>query len=94
VVPLGVMQDEIATAELGEPRALKLLGQAPGTLPMVASAAVAAGALVYTAAGGKVQTIPSAAGTYYLVGTALTAASANNDVITVNHCAPVRIVIP
>lgn len=56
------------------------LNSAPGTTKMVASAAIAAGAIVYSAASGKVG---ASASTAYPVGIALTAATADNDVIEV-----------
>lgn len=57
-----------------------LLRTAAGTTPMVASAAITAGALVYTAASGK---IGNSASTAYLVGIALEAATADGDIIEV-----------
>ena len=54
------------------------LRTAPGTCPMVASVAIAAGGDVFAAASGKV----AATGTI-LVGTAMQAAAADNDIIEV-----------
>lgn len=53
----------------------------PGTMKMKAVEALAAGALVYSEAAGKVQ--DTAQATSYLVGIALEAATADNDVIEV-----------
>lgn len=52
-----------------------------GSMKMVAIEALAAGALVYSEANGKVQ--DTAAATSYLVGVALEAATADGDVIEV-----------
>ena len=57
------------------------LRTAQGTCKMVAGEAIAANAAVYTAAAGKVA--DTAAETAYLIGTALTAATADGDVIEV-----------
>ena len=94
-VPLGVLQDEATAADVTDasPRTVALLGVTPGTIKMVASAAITAGAKVYTEDGGKVQPITVAAGTYYEVGTALTAASTDGDEIEVAHCYPIATVI-
>jgi hypothetical protein len=81
--PIGVMLDEPAEGELA---AVQLLGCGTGTVKMVASAAITAGAPVYTAAAGKVSATYGAA--TYLVGRALTAAGADGDVIEVMHCFP------
>jgi len=91
-IPIGVITDEAAAAE--EEKAVELLGISNRTLPMVASEAITAGEAVYTAAAGKVQDLPTGAGTYYLVGYALTAAAADLDVIEVLHCAPIATVVP
>lgn len=89
-IPLGTVADEATAAEARVH--INLLGKGP-TKRMVASEAISAGEQVYTAANGKVQDLPGAAGTYYLVGTALTAAAADGDVIEVSDCAPVATVV-
>lgn len=81
-VPLGTVPDEASAAE--ENVEVALLGSAPSTRKMVASEAIDAGEKVYTAASGKVQDLPTSAATYYCVGTALTAAAADGDVIEVD----------
>jgi len=81
-VPIGTVPDEAAAAE--ENVEVALLGSAPSSRKMVASEAITAGEKVYTAASGKVQDLPTDAGTYYCVGTALTPASADGDVIEVD----------
>jgi hypothetical protein len=81
--PLGVVMDEPA---IGESATIQLLGAKPGTMKMVANAAITAGSLVYTAAAGKVS--PTYGATLFLVGRALTAAAADGDIIEVQHCFP------
>lgn len=55
------------------------LRSAPGTHKMIAIEALAAGALIYTEASGKVQ--DTAAATAFILGHALEAATADGDVI-------------
>jgi len=81
--PLGVVLDEPTS---GDKAAVALLGCSPGTQKMVANAAITAGALVYTAAAGKVS--PTYGATLFLCGRAITAAAADGDVIEVAHCFP------
>jgi hypothetical protein len=93
-VPIGVVTDEVATADIAKiPMAVELLGISNRTLTMVASEAIDAGEDVYTEDGGKVQDLPTDAGTYYKVGKALTAAGADGDLIEVLHCHPVALVV-
>jgi hypothetical protein len=90
-VPIGTVDDECTAAELATGNhylTVNLLGHGP-TKRMVASEAITAGELVYTAAAGKVQDQPAGA-TVYLVGVALTAAGADGDILEVASCPPVR----
>jgi hypothetical protein len=89
-IPVGVATDEAA---VGDILALKLLAVGAQTTRMVASAAIAADALLYTAANGQVQTEPTTAGTYYLVGRSLTAATGAGDRLEVESCLPVRLTV-
>ena len=84
--PLGTV-DNIETGT-GVGQTVYLLGKG-GTKKMVANEAITAGEQVFTAAAGKVQDTPTGA-TVYLVGTALTAAAADGDVIEVQDCVPVK----
>lgn len=84
--PLGLCIDEPSGAE--EAATIAFLGAAPGTVRMVGSEAIAAGADVYTAASGKVQDEPTSAGTYYHVGRAITACSADGDTFEVTPRLP------
>jgi hypothetical protein len=88
--PLGPCVDE---AGINDPATIRLLGIYPETVIMVGVEAVAAGADVYTAASGKVQDLPTANGTYWKVGKALTACTGDNDAFEVAHCTPVKLVI-
>jgi len=81
-VPIGVMTDEAAA--VGEIVNVALFGSARSTLRMVASAAIAQGALVEPAASGRVVTLGAGAGTHHVVGRALDAAGVAGDVIEVD----------
>lgn len=90
-IPIGVITDEAAAAE--DLVAVEMLGVSKRSILMVASEAISAGEHVYTAASGKVQDLPAGAGTYYEVGLALTAASADGDIIEVAHCVARKTVV-
>jgi hypothetical protein len=80
--PIGVITDEaVAAADLVN---VALLGARGCTVRMVASAAIAQGALLEPAANGRVQTLGAGAGTHHVVGRALDAAGAAGDVIEVD----------
>lgn len=81
--PWGVVADEPAVGDLAT---VQLCGCMPGTMKMVANAAITVGSPVYTAAGGKVSGTFGA--TLYMVGRAVTAAAADGDLIEVAHCFP------
>jgi hypothetical protein len=85
-MPLGTVPDTPSEAE--DIVAVNLLGSRNETVTMVASEAIDAGEIVYTAANGKVQDEP-ASGTVYKVGRALQAATADGDEIEVEPCFPV-----
>ncbi len=80
--PMGVITDEAAA--VGDMVNVALLGCAGFTIRMVASAAIAQGALVEPAASGRIATLGSGVGTHHVVGRALDAASAAGDVIEVD----------
>ena len=80
--PIGVISDEATAA--GEAVSVSLLGSSRGTVRMVASAAIAQGALVEPAASGRIQTLGAGAGTHHVVGRALDAATAAGDLIEVD----------
>ncbi len=89
--PLGIATDEAEGAE--DLVNVNLLSPSASTQKAVASEAIAVGATVFTAASGKVQNEPVAAGTYYLAGRALTAAGADGEVIEIEPQAPIRTVV-
>ena len=80
--PIGVITDEAAA--VGDLVNLALFGSARSTLRMVASAAIAQGALLEPAASGRVQTLTGTVGTHHVVGRALDAAANAGDVIEVD----------
>lgn len=88
--PVGVITDEAAAA--GDLVNVALLGSQSSTVRMVASAAIAQGALVEPAASGRVQTLGAGAGTHHVVGRALDAATAAGDVIEVDPCYFLRVI--
>ncbi len=88
--PVGVATDE---ADIGDPLALKILGVNPQSVLVTASGAIAAGAYLYAAANGKVQGEPTSAGTYYLVGRALTTATGAGDQLEAETCVPVKLIV-
>ena len=90
-MPFCVIGREAGAA--GESLPCYLLGQVPHPIMMVTAGAVTVGTMVYTAASGRVQSLPSAAGTYYAVGIALQTATASGDEILVASCIPQKIVV-
>ena len=90
-IPLGVVTDEAAAAE--DAVNVELFGAGERTLLGVASAAITAGDLVVAAANGKLRTLPTGTGTYYIIGRALGAASADGDTIEFVPSFPVQRVV-
>lgn len=88
-VPAGVA---LTDADSGDEVGFNSLGGADRTLVVIASAAVAAGAILI-ADSTKVKTLPTAGGTYYIIGQALTAADADGDRLEMAPCSPVKIVV-
>lgn len=89
-LPLGVAQDNVVA---GERVAVKLLGNATGTIVGIASEAISQGDALYAVADGKVaKTKPVASGTHYLIGYALTSAAADGE-LEIQHHAPVAVVV-
>lgn len=87
--PLGTIDN--IEANTGEYQKVILLGKEQ-TVKMVASAAMAIGANVYTAANGKIQgSATLVAGTYFHIGRLLTAAGADGDVVEVESIVPRKV---
>ena len=86
---------EVTSAASTEPMAVSLVSAAAGdyfaaallsqtdTVNILSGAAISLGAALYTAANGKVQPLPSGPGTYYRIGTALSAVDAANKLVSV-----------
>jgi hypothetical protein len=83
-IPLGICTDEAAAAE--DLVNVNLLGSIRDTQLAVAAAAITSGAFVVcdATATGKVRTLPGSAGTYYIVGRALTDAGADGDLVEID----------
>lgn len=90
-IALGVIDDQADAID--DPVNVQLLGAKRGTVKMTASAAITAGAMVVTAASGKIRTLPGTTGTYYIIGRAREAAGADGDVIEVIPCFPIQRVV-
>ena len=90
-VPIGFFQDE-GSAEDPLGLAVGLLGHG-ATKRAVSSEIIAFGEEVFTAANGKVQNRPTGAGTYWFIGIALSTSTGDGDVIELNDCVPVKLVI-
>lgn len=78
-IPIGIATDEPGAAE--DAVNVDLLGSAHGTKLGVASGAIPAGAFIVPDANGKVRALPGTTGTYYIIGRALSATSADGDPI-------------
>lgn len=91
--PLAVVPDmtpttDQANSDLSYPLPINVLGLNEDTERMVASGVIAVDDVVAADAGGKVRTLPTAAGAYYVVGRALTASTGNNDLVEVAPTLP------
>lgn len=96
-IPEGIIESQISAAEItaGLQIPVRLLGASRGSVLMVASEAIDPTAVhfVCSAASGRVKGLPTANGTYYIVGKPLTAAAAAGDRIEVIPCVPVQRVV-
>jgi hypothetical protein len=95
-IPLGFVPDmnPSADGDLTYPLPVSILCLAGNeTQRGVANAAITLGDFLVPAGAGKVKTCPFTTGTWYVVGRALTAAAANNDLV---HIAPMffKVVTP
>ena len=90
-MPHCVCSDTAAGA--GEEVRVRLLCGSDRTCQLVAAGKIDLGAPIYTAPTGKVQALPSSAGTYWQIGFAVKAAAANNDVFWAVLCVPRKIVV-
>jgi hypothetical protein len=90
-LPLGVANTE--TIKIGDELAVLLLGATGITRKVVASEAIAVKDPIYTAANGQVQNEPAVAGTYYLIGYALTAAAGAGAEIEIDPIHPIPLTV-
>lgn len=90
-LPLGPCFDQPSEAE--HSGGVNFLGAVQGTVLMVASAAIAAGVDLFTAANGEVQAEPTVAGTYYKVGRSVDASTGAHEELEVEPCAPVKLIV-
>lgn len=91
-IPLGVITDEAAAIE--DIVNVALFGASECTLKVQAAAAIAQGDFVVAGAAGQIRTLPVAAGTYYIIGRALTAAAAQGDIVEIDPSVPIQRVVP
>ena len=91
-IPLGVAMDEAEAAE--DPVSVQILGANEGTVLVVSSAAIAAGDFLVAAAFGQVRTLPAVTGTYHIIGRALNAAAAANELVEMAPSFPIQRVVP
>jgi len=90
-IPLGIVTDEAAAAE--DLVNVAVFGASEGTRKVVAGAAITLGDMVVPTASGKVIKLPTAGGTYYIIGRCLLAAGADGDVIEIAPSFPVQRVV-
>ncbi|MDD4736635.1 MAG: hypothetical protein PHP44_11090 [Kiritimatiellae bacterium] len=92
-IPDFVITDEAEIA--GDPIGCAALGVASGTIPMVASEAIDIESVHFLvpAANGKVKALPTAAGTYYVIGKPMSSASGDGAALEVAHCSPNPVIV-
>lgn len=89
-VPLGVTRDQPDAAE--DLFAVDLFGCTAGTKLALTGGVIAAGNEISSDAAGKAVVLPTAAGTYYVVGRALSAA-ASGGLVEFVPCYPRKVVV-
>jgi hypothetical protein len=91
-VPLGILlQDTLDTDEIDVvKKAIALFGQYQGTLPGVAAAAIAVDAWLVPdlAVPGRVKTLPTTPGTYWVIGRNRKTVANAGDPVSIEHCVP------
>jgi hypothetical protein len=92
-VPYAVVPDMTPTTDtdLSYPLPAHILGLNGETERMIASGAINIDQLVTTDASGQVRAVPTASGTYWVLGKAKTAALAQGDQVEVIACFPYQI---
>ena len=89
--PLGNSDDSPGAAE--DPFTVHLFGLGEVERIAIASEAIANDVDIYTAAGGKVQDEPAAAGTFWHVGRTTQAAAGDGDKVRFIPCFPTKLVV-
>lgn len=91
-VPYGILlNDEVGSDEYGViSKNVAILGLYPESLPAVAAAAIAVNAQLVAdlVTPGRVKTLPTAAGDYWVIGSSRFAVSTAGDPVSIAHCAP------
>jgi hypothetical protein len=90
-VPLGIVNDEAAAAE--ELVNVQLLGAKAGTALVVAAEQLVVGDLLVAGATGKVRKLPTANGTYHIIGRAVSPAAGDLSVFEAVLTFPVQRVV-
>jgi len=94
-LPFGVVPDmsPFPDPELSYPLPVNILGLDEDTERMIASGAINIDSLLTTDAAGQIRAVPAAAGTYWVLGKAKTAAVAQGDQVEVIPCFPYQAVV-
>jgi hypothetical protein len=92
-IPLGITRDEAAGA--GQDIGVRMLGATPGSEIGVCDAAIAIeDRLVPATTAGRLRKLPAAAGTYYVVGVALSLTNNAGEQVEFVPCTPYPVVVP
>lgn len=93
--PLGILlNDEVETAEIDVvKKGIALFGSYQGSLPAVAAAAITVDDWLTPDLGtpGRVKTLPTTTGVYWVVGKSRKTVSSAGDAVSINHCVPFQI---
>lgn len=81
------------TSGAGEEVLCRVIGLGTMSVTCVAAGAITAGAQIYTAPSGKVQPLPTSAGTYWYLGFALEGAAGNNSLVKCSLGIPQKIIV-
>lgn len=89
-IPLGICTDstDVQTGDITKPLAVNALGAVRGTQRGIAAGTIATGAFLVPAANGQVQTLPAAAGSYYIVGRYVGAGATVGNYVEFTPCFP------
>lgn len=89
--PIGLTTHATDAAE--DEVGVELPGASGGTKTAISSAAIAVNERICATANGKAVKLPTAGGTYYVIGRAITAAGAANVAFEFEGCTPVPVVV-